>query len=478
MNISEYTRFDALGLAELIAQGELSATEAADLARSATESVNGTLNAAVALLDEPVSGTPARDARFTGVPTLLKDLGAGVAGVTQECGSRIAAGQAAPVTAHFCQHMLDAGLQLIGRTACPEFGLTMTTESVASGITRNPWNPGHITGGSSGGSAALVAAGAVPLAHTNDGGGSTRIPASICGNVGLKTSRGRVSLGPMLNDIFMPLISEGCNSRTVRDTAAFLDAVCKPVPGEATCGTSPESFLQGLSSAPGKYRIAVSLDAWGDETMDPVIRNEVERIASSLRQQGHQVEEAAPDAVQADAAAQSFQVLWCALAYLTVSASAMLGGRTPGPDTLEPITLQMFEAGSKITALEHTLALSGANNLGRNFAAFFQDWDLILTPTLNRGTPEVESKFTLSSDLSLDDWFEAVRGVCPHTPIANMIGVPAISVPCATGPGGLPLGMQFIAPMGGEARLLDIARQLEESEPWIDRRPAVFASDS
>lgn len=476
MDIAEYTRLDGLALAEAIARGELSAAEAATLARTAAQSVNDSLNAVVAFLDEPLSAKPAEGARFGGVPTFQKDLGAGYAGQKQEIGSRLAQGQVAPLTAYFSQGMLDAGLQILGRTTCPEFGLTMTTESVATGITRNPWNTDHITGGSSGGSAALVAAGAVPLAHTNDGGGSTRIPASICGNVGLKTSRGRVSLGPILNDVSMPLIAEGCNSRTVRDTAAFLDAVCKPTLGEATFCATQGSFLQGLSQAPKKYRIAVSMDGWGNAPMDSAVRSEVERIANSLRQCGHQVEEAAPGSVLGDEAEKSFQILWCALAHLSVTASAMMTGNAPGPDTLEPVTLQMYEAGGRITALEHALALSGANNLGRDFAAFFQQWDLILTPTLNRGTPEVGSSITLSSELELDDWFAAASAIVPHTPAANMTGIPAISVPCAIGPGNLPLGMQFMAPMGGETALLDIAQQLEESEPWIGRKPAVFAS--
>ncbi|MFT4518822.1 MAG: amidase [Halioglobus sp.] len=476
MEIAEYTNLDGLSLAEAIARGELSATEAVKLARAAAENVNDSLNAVVAFLDQPVSAKPAEGACFVGVPTFQKDLGAGFVGQKQESGSRVARGQVAPLTAYFSQRMVDAGLQILGRTTCPEFGLTMTTESVATGITRNPWNTEHITGGSSGGSAALVAAGVVPLAHTNDGGGSTRIPASICGNVGLKASRGRISLGPILNDVSMPLIAEGCNSRTVRDTAAFLDAVCKPSLGEATFCATQGSFLQGLLAAPKKYRIAVSLDDWGNAPMDSVVRSEVERIANSLRQRGHQVEEATPNSVHGDEAEKSFQIMWCALAHLTVTASAMMTGNTPGPDALEPITLQMYEAGARVTALEHALALSGANNIGRDFAAFFQEWDLILTPTLNRGTPEVGSPLTLSSDLKLDDWFEAATQIVPHTPVANMTGIPAISVPCAIGPGNLPLGMQFMAPMGGEAALLDIAQQLEESEPWIGRRPTVFAS--
>jgi len=477
MNISEYVQYDALGLAELVSNGDVTPDELQSLARAATESVNDSLNAVVAYVDDHQGPEQDDPAVFNGVPTFMKDIGASIAGVPQEMGSRLTAGHTAGVTTHFASQMIRSGLNIIGRSTCPEFGLTLTTESAAQGRTCNPWNPRHIAGGSSGGAAALVAAGAVPLAHSNDGGGSTRIPAAICGNVGLKASRGRISLAPIVNDVTAPLIVEGCNSRTVRDTAAFLDVVSGPAPGEGTLYQhNTDSFLEGLKQAPGTYKIAVSLDDWGLTPMDTEIRSEVERIAESLREMGHQVEITTPEIARGGAITECFETLWYALANATVNDLAPLTNRQPGPDNLEPTTLAMVEAGSKISAYEFNEAMGFSNVVGRQLGEFFTNWDLLLTPTMNQATPELNSHVTLSSPGSLKEWFDAALAVVPHTPIANFSGVPAISVPCATGPGDLPLGMHFLAPIGGEARLLDIARQLEEAEPWIQNRPAVFAS--
>ncbi len=477
MNISEYTKFDALGLAALIQQGEVTSAELSQLARQAADQVNDSLNAVVGYVEDIHASSPADNAQFVGVPTFLKDLGASIKGMPQEMGSRITLGYKAGITTDFAQRVLDAGFNILGRTACPEFGLTLTTESIANGNTRNPWNSAHITGGSSGGSAALVAAGVVPLAHTNDGGGSTRIPASICGNVGLKTSRGRISLGPVMNDVSAPLIAEGCNSRTVRDTAAFLDAVAGSMPGEGNLPAAiPGSFLEGLKGAPKKYRIAVSLDDWGTTQLNTEVRSEVERIAESLRQMGHQVEEKTPDIVKGGAIMSCFETLWYSLAHATVSQLAPMTNRVPGPDTLEPTTLDMVEAGSRVSALEYSGAMAFSNVVSRELGQFFKHWDLVLTPTLAGATPRIGSNASLNSGEELSAWFEEVIALVPHTPVANFTGLPAISVPCGIGPGNLPLGMHFLAQMGGEAALLDVAQQLEEAEPWINRRPDIFAT--
>ena len=475
MNIEEYVKYDAVGLAELVEKGEVTGKELASLAQEAAEKVNNKLNAIVSIFDEPYKDDAIEGAKFKGVPTFIKDLGASISGLPQESGSRLTKGFVSPVTTNFAQNFLNAGFHIIGRSTCPEFGLTLTTESVSQGITRNPWNVDHIAGGSSGGSAALVASGVVPLAHSNDGGGSTRIPASCCGNLGLKTSRGRVSLGPIDNDVSSPLVAEGCNSRTVRDTAAFLDAVSKPAIGEGVMNRFVhESFLAGLGKTPEKYRIAVSFDDWGSGPIDSEIRGELERIAESLRGIGHRVEEATPTIVQVDYF-EGFKVLWYSLAYFAVNSMAPMINRVPDATTLESITLQMVKEGEKIRAfdVDRTMALS--NQMSREFGEFFQNWDLLLTPTLIKGTPKVGGPITLNSKLTLDEWYDAASSLIPATPIANITGVPAISVPCGLGPGGLPLGMHFLAAMGNERVLIDIARQLEESEPWINRKPPVYA---
>lgn len=474
MNLEEYTKHDAIGLAELVKKGEVTDKELANLSHEALNNVNNSLNAVVAVFDEPYKEESGEKAIFKGVPTFIKDLGASIAGITQESGSRLTKGLVAPLTTNFAQNMLNSGLQFIGRSACPEFGLTLTTESLAQGATRNPWNTDHITGGSSGGSAALVAAGVVPLAHSNDGGGSTRVPASCCGNVGLKASRGRISLGPIMNDVNSPIIAEGCNSRTVRDTAAFLDAVSKPAIGEAIMNNfKKESFLTLMGQAPKKYKIAVSFEDWGDNPMDPQIKEELERIAESLRENGHQVEEATPPVINLDYF-DAFKTIWYAMANLVVKTNATLTNKEPSLDNLESITFQMVAEGEKVSSFDQTLVMGMAGHMSLEFGHFFEEWDLLLSPTFIQGTPKIGSPLTLNSKCTLDEWFEEASRFIPGTPIANMTGLPAISIPCAIGPGGLPLGMHFFSGMGKERILIDIARQLEESDPWIDRHPSIY----
>jgi len=476
MKLSEYVTYDALGLSDLIKKGEITSEEVAGLALEGVNKVNDQLNAIVSLFDQPYKEKAKGDAQFDGVPFFIKDIGASIAGIPQESGSRYTEGFVSPFTSYFAQNVLDSGFQVLGRSTCPEFGLTLTTESIAQGITRNPWNIEKIAGGSSGGSAALVASGVVPLAHSNDGGGSTRIPASCCGNVGLKASRGRVSLGPIMNDITSPLINEGCNSKTVRDTAAFLDVVSKPAKGEGILNNfANESFLEIMEKSPKKYKIAVNFEDFSTGSMEPEIRSELERICESLRVLGHTVGEASPDLSSVDHI-NMFSILWYSMAYAGLKELAPFTNRVADSSSLEPVTLQMMKAGEKITYLEFNQAIASLNHLSRLFGDFFNDWDLMLTPTFYKKTPNVSGPITLNSDCSLDDWLDEAGKYIPTTPIANMTGIPAISVPCGIFSDNLPLGMQFFAPMGKENRLIDIARQLEESEPWKDRRPEIFVA--
>ena len=293
MRLEEYVTHDAVELGRLVRDKIVTPCELAKLANTATCIVNKKLNAAVEIFDTPIiDSNTSLNAIFSGVPCFKKDLGTVIAGYGYESGSRLTTGVKSPITDEFSKHMLTSGLQILGRSTSSEFGASITTETFANGATRNPWNVECSAGGSSGGSAALVAAGAVPIAHTNDGGGSSRVPASMCGNIGLKTSRGLVSQAPNANELTSPLTSELCNSRTVRDTAAFLDIVKTNSLGEATVkGIHPApSFLKQLDSTPRKYRIAFSCDNWGASPMDPHARSEVERIASILVGLGHNVE--------------------------------------------------------------------------------------------------------------------------------------------------------------------------------------------
>lgn len=478
MTLDEYVTYDAVGLGQLVKQGDITPQELTEIAMAAAAKVNPVINAIVEIFDAPsVDGDAPSSAIFSGVPCFKKDIGAAIAGRRNECGSRLLAGIITPITDDISAHMLRSGLQIMGRTTTSEFAESITTESVAQGITRNPWNPDFIVGGSSGGSAALVAAGVVPIAHTNDGGGSTRVPASICGNVGLKTSRGLVSLAPNCNELMLPTVSDLCNSRTVRDTAAFLDAVAKPGTGEAIY-KGPErnfSYLDQLSKTPGKFKIGFCTESWCHRPMDPTIKNELERVANLLIEMGHEVEEFTPPAAANGKYWGHFETIIYFSTYMQIDFWINLLNIQPSAENLESITLQIYEAGAKITAKQQAKAWAFANYMGRQFGDYFKTYDLLLTPTLNRATPKVGGDLASNGKLDLKSWCELTREHVPFTPIANMTGIPAISVPVAEGPDRLPLGMHFFGAMGMESKLLDIAQQLEIAVPWKNRRPTIFA---
>ncbi|MBV1921759.1 MAG: hypothetical protein KUG73_13860 [Pseudomonadales bacterium] len=481
MKLEEYVTHDAVELGRLVRDKIVTPCELAKLANTATCIVNKKLNAAVEIFEAPIiDNNTSLNAIFSGVPWFKKDLGTVIAGYGYESGSRLTTGVKSPITDEFSKRMLTSGLQILGRSTSSEFGASITTETFANGATRNPWNVECSAGGSSGGSAALVAAGAVPIAHTNDGGGSSRVPASMCGNIGLKTSRGLVSQAPNANALTFPLTSELCNSRTVRDTAAFLDIVSTHNLGEATFkGIHPApSFLKQLNNAPRKYRIAFSCDNWGASPMDPHARSEVERIACLLVGLGHNVEEVTPMVLAKGKYWQHFQTIIYCFMYLQIDFWADLLGRHPGIENLEPITVKVYEAGSKISTKQHAKAWSYINYFARSLGAFFQNYDLLLTPTVNQTTPLIGSDLTLSSNLNFESWFDLMRTYIPQAPIANVTGIPAISVPVASWKNGLPLGMQFFGAMGAESILLDIARQLEIVQPWKNERPNIFAAIS
>ncbi|MDX1481293.1 MAG: amidase family protein, partial [Woeseiaceae bacterium] len=338
----------------------------------------------------------------------------------------------------------------------------------------NPWDVTRIAGGSSGGSAAIVAAGVVPMAHSNDGGGSTRIPASYCGNVGMKHSRGRISYAPDGCDLSFPLFSEGVNARTVRDVAAFLDAVHGPAPGEPICFCEPERpFVDEVSRAPGQLRIAVHAESWGSVRTQPAIADEIRRIGKLCEDAGHVVEEVAPE-LDYDRYFCVFKDIWCIdiAAMLLYEADNMQ--RPVNLDTVEPMTLRMFEAGRTATAVERLQVSAEISGLTRQLGRFFESWDVLLTPTIATETPRLGGIQTLvHEDIEVEQWLDELIALIPVTPLNNLTGTPAISLPLCTGPNGMPLGAHFMAPIGREDRLFNLAGQLERASPWSDQRPDV-----
>lgn len=479
----EWAQRDALGLAELVRTQQVTPRELAQQAAAGITALNPRLNAVIEVWSDRVDGLDARalgDGAFRGVPFAWKDLGAAEAGRTQESGSRLLKGFRVPVESVLATRWKRAGLNPLARTTCPEFGFTMVTESSLSGVSRNPWSLGHTPGGSSGGAAAIVGAGILPMAHSSDGGGSTRIPASFCGNVGLKTSRGMVTLAPDGDHLIASIVSELVNSRSVRDSAAALDAGFGAAPGEAFPFPKPERpFLAEVGAPTGKLRIAVASGPFGRLAPTPEISAEVKRVAKLLEGMGHHVEERAPT-IDYAGYLRAFIAIWIAGAGGQVAGIEAMTGRKGGPENLEPIVWLAVQAARKMSALEHFAALAMQSATSRALGAFFENCDVLLTPTVARPTPEVGSAANLlQTNVTLDAWFENVMAIVPYTPLCNFTGVPAISLPLGqlgSGASALPLGMHFIAPMGEDARLIRLAAALEEAAPWRDRRAPVHVT--
>jgi len=477
MKSEEYCSYDALGLSELVIKGEVKEEEVFKLAADLVKKVNGDLNAVSEFYEyETASSVMSEKGVFEGVPFPIKDITVGIKGFREDNGSRLAEGHIVPETSYFMEKILGSGLMPLCRTTCPEFGLTMSTESILTGATRNPWNTNRIAGGSSGGSGALVAAGAVPIAHANDGGGSIRVPAAINGNVGLKHSRGRVSHAPDFSDLTMPMVTQGANARSVRDVAALLDVVSGHAPGEATIPPPDTTrYLDEVKKKPKDLKIALCLAQWSKNPVNDAIQEKTREIGKQCEDLGHHVEEAAPD-IDGELYINTMKGLWSILAASVIMNSSMIMGRSASLDYIEPMSLRLCENGLSKSALDYIVFMQQAHHITRVLGRFFESYDLILTPTLAQPTPEIGSRVRLEVDEELDPWFDYLGNIMPYTPIANVTGVPAITLPLCEGPGGLPLGMQFIAAIGREDLLFRISGQLEEALPWKNRKPAIWAA--
>lgn len=480
MNLEEYCKYDATGLAELVQRGDVSARELAQLAAEGVTKVNPQLNAVIEVFDDRVDGldeSSLPEGPFRGVPFFLKDLGPRQKGRRQEGGSRLTKGYVADYSSFLTEQIERAGLNILGRTTCPEYGVTGTTESILTGATGNPWDTSRIAGGSSGGSAAAVASGILPMSHSNDGGGSTRIPASVCGNVGMKHSRGRISYAPEGCDLSFPLFSDGVNAHTIRDLAGFLDAVMGPAPGEPIPFCKPERpYVEEASRDPGKLRIAVCADQWGPIFYDKTVASETARIARLCEEAGHTIVEAAPP-IDYEQFLELFKRIWCIDISVMLDYEAHIMEREISLDTIEPMTMKMYEAGRSATAAERLGIGAALSSTARQLGAFYEEFDLLLTPVTAQPTPLLGSPFNLVQDnQTLDEWFWNAFRLIPITPLNNFTGTPAVSLPLAEDGNGMPLGMHFMAPIGREDRLFNIAAQLEKISPWIDKRPGVHVN--
>ena len=474
------TFLDATAQAELVRSGKASALELVDDAIARVEKLDPELNAVIhprfdRARDEARGPLP--DGPFRGVPLMVKDLLAAMEGEPHHEGMKFLrdAGNRADHTDALAQRYLDAGFVCIGRTNTPELGIVPTTEPEAYGPTRNPWDTSRTTGGSSGGSAAAVASGMVAVAHANDGGGSIRIPASCCGLVGLKPSRGRTSLMPDYSVIDDLLVVELCVSRTVRDTAGVLDVLQGAACGDTVRAPAPDrSYFREVGTAPGRLRIGLlthnPLDT-GDIHPDCVAA--ARGAAELLESLGHTVEETFPAAMLDPALIGHFTTLWATTLVYNLRYWERKVGREITPADVEPLTWSLGELGRSITAPDYVDAQHAVLAFGRKIEEWYASgYDLLLTPTL--GEPPVELGTFSTPDEPLIGFARAATFV-PFTPLANMTGEPAISLPLHWNGDNLPIGVQLMAAYGREDVLLRVAAQLEQARPWVDRLPPVHA---
>ena len=505
MRPEEYAEQDAVGLAELLRRGEVSPGEVVEAAEGVLEALNPKLNAVVRRLHDSESGSDLRDegpgseaaeeAPFSGVPFLFKD-NLEVEGWTVTHGSVLLEDNRAEFTHEVARRMIRTGALVLGQTNLSEYGLLPYTESRLYGAVRNPWNPGYSAGGSSGGSAAAVAAGIVPMAHGNDGGGSIRIPASACGVFGLKPSRGRNPA--RLSGFDGSLVVNHVLTRTVRDSAAMLDAVCGPRPGERWMLPKPEQpHSEAIRREPPPLRIAFSTTDFLGNRADPECRRAVESMAAWCEELGHSVEEASPK-IDGVAFNNAFKLLWAQgagavyriaqdfatnraeipglirtlLRNRRIFRTALALSRRRGMAVLEPFTRRLAAIDASLSPSDLTMAQTKLKKVEQELERFLSIHDLFLSPVL--GEPP-HPMGTFKQSWSARRAQEFLNRYVAYTPIANTTGLPAMSIPTIWTGEELPVGTQFLANLGREDLLLQLAAQLEHAHPWASRHPAVSA---
>jgi amidase len=474
--VTETTWLDATAQADLIRRREVSPAELVDAAIARIEAINGQLDAVIRTRFDAARLEAAGElpgGPFRGVPILFKDLGCLVADEVTAFGVGPMRDQPMPVTSYLADQFRAAGFVPLGRTNVPELGTTVTTEAKSFPPARNPWNTGHSTGGSSGGSAAAVASGMVPVAHANDGGGSIRIPASECGLVGLKPTRGRVSQGPLTGESWAGGTIDGAVTRTVRDAAGVLDVISARMPGEPYYAPPlPRPLTAEVGAHPGRLRIGV-LDRPGDDGVpgDPDCQAAVAGAARLLESLGHHVDQGGPEAMFEAEFIGHFTTIICADAEAAFQACEMLLGRPIGADEIEPRNLAHRQAGKALDAVAYLRARQWIGLWTRRMAHWWTDHDLLLTPTLGGPPPEL-GWFTADGP---EEEGRRIAGFIPYTAQFNMTGQPAVSLPLHATPGGLPVGVQLVAAYGREDVLIRVASQLEQAAPWAGRRPPVHA---
>ncbi len=478
MNLGEYATYDALGLATLVRNREVSARELGELALDAIDRLNLTLNCVIETFPERVAalvGAPPPAGTFGGVPTLLKDIYKFEKGTLSEGGSQLTQGLRGWYDSEVILRLRRAGFLILGRSTVPELGWSSTCNTRIAGLTRNPWNLDTYPGGSSSGAAVAVAAGIVPIAHASDGGGSIRGPAAYTGLIGLKPTRGRVSDGPGSADPNAGMSAHLAMTRTVRDTAAILDALEGPAVGDPHRAPRPERpFLEEVGRTPRRLSIAYTIKAFDANPIDPEIQRAVLDTVKLLNSLGHEVREAAPE-FSWEGFLHATHVIWSSgMAYTCDVLGARLG-RRPSPENLMRTNWAMYQYGKGVTAQDYLAALDEYNAVRRRTGAFFEGCDLLVTPTCAQlALPHAAHQ--QDQDFCAEEWTRHIFQPEAFSPLFNVTGQPAISLPLHENPAHAQIGIQFAARFGDDATLIQLAAVLEQALPWRGRCPRVHVS--
>jgi amidase len=488
--MKDFSNYDALGLAALVRQKEVSPLELVEAAIEDIEKLNPELNAVIYKRYETArkeaqkwgikmdKGNPR--AVFAGVPFLLKDLVAECKGAPFREGSRAVQGYVSKLDTELVKRQKAAGLIIVGKTNTPEFGLLPATEPLLFGPTKNPWDPKLTPGGSSGGSAAAVAARIVPMAHGNDGGGSIRVPASCCGLFGLKPTRGRNTLAPLYGDVTGGLAHEHGLTRTVRDSAALLDATSGPAPGDPYWAPPKKRpYLKEVNREPGALKIGLLEEippGWNEGSpLHPDCRQAVKSAALLCEALGHKVELIKPESLGWPGLMTTFGAAFSCIAGHVVAHWERTLGKKIQENELEPITWISCQAGLKRTGADYLVLLEEIQCFSRRIALWYQKgrYDLLLTPTM--AVPPTETGAFQLNPENPAGWLQVTAAFVAFTKVQNMTGQPAMSVPLYWNEGNIPIGVQFAGRFGDEGTLFRLAAQLEKARPWADRRPGISA---
>ncbi|MGH9325079.1 MAG: amidase [Terriglobia bacterium] len=478
MLMTELAQLDGTAQAELVRRKEVKPLELVEAAIERIERLNPVINAVVTpLFDEARSlardESKLPDGPFRGVPYLLKDLLAACAGVPLTSGSAFLRHYIPEHDSELVRRLKRAGLVILGKTNTCELGLLATTEPKLFGASRNPWNTERTTGGSSGGSCAAVASSMVPMAHANDGAGSIRIPASCCGLFGLKPTRGRISLGPDAGDIMGGLAAEHAVTRSVRDSAALLDATLGGAAGDPYFAPPPARLYQEeVIHPPGRLRIALVESSFIGTPVHADCVRAAKDAAKLCEGLGHDVVEDAPK-LNGELFVEAFTIVWAAGCAAAMKGAAKITGQPLSEDQFEPLTWSFYLLGREIRADAYLLAQAQLQSLAREVGRFMTRYDAILTPTL--GHPPPPLGWFSSPPLPPEEVQGRLAAFVPYTPIANFTGQPAMSVPLSWNEEGMPIGVHFMGRYAEEGTLLRLAAQLEAAQPWRDRRPPVTA---